>query len=73
MEGDLTLGGEHTTQYTDDVLQNCIPETCINLLTNVTQVKFFKKTQANVSENKGIKEFQKRKNFKKERTANAEH
>ena len=23
MEGDLTWGGEHTIQYTDDVLQNC--------------------------------------------------
>ena len=22
MEGDLTLGGEHTVQYTDDELQN---------------------------------------------------
>ena len=23
MEGDLNLGGEHTIQYTGDVLQNC--------------------------------------------------
>ena len=36
MEGDLTLGDEHTVQYTDDVLQKCIPETYIILLTNVT-------------------------------------
>ena len=37
MEGDLTWGGEHTVQYTDDVLENCItPETYIILLTNVT-------------------------------------
>ena len=26
MEGDLTWGGEHTPQYTDDVSQNCTPE-----------------------------------------------
>ena len=25
MEGDLTLDGEHTIQYTDDVLQICRP------------------------------------------------
>ena len=38
MGGDLTWGGEHTIQYTDDGLQNCIPETYIILLTNVTQI-----------------------------------
>ena len=37
-EGDFTLGGEHTIQYTDDVLQNCTLETYIILLTNVTPV-----------------------------------
>ena len=31
-EGDLTSGDEHTVQYTDDVLQNWTPETCIILL-----------------------------------------
>ena len=36
MEGDLTWGGEHTVQYTDDVLQSCTPETYASLLTNVT-------------------------------------
>ena len=25
------LGGKHTTQYTDDILQNCTIETCITL------------------------------------------
>ena len=40
MEGDLTWGGEHTIQYTDIVLQNCVPETYILLLANVTPVKF---------------------------------
>ena len=39
-EGDLTWGGEHTIQYTDIVLQNCVPETYILLLANVTPVKF---------------------------------
>ena len=36
MEGDSTLGGEHIVQYTDDVLQNCTPETYVILSTNVT-------------------------------------
>ena len=36
MEGDLTLDGEHIIQYTNDILQNCTPETYIILLTNVT-------------------------------------
>lgn len=27
MEEDQASGGQHTMQYTDDVLQNCIPET----------------------------------------------
>ena len=42
MEGDLTWGGEHTIQYTDDVLLNCTPETCIILLTNVTPINSIK-------------------------------
>ena len=42
MEGDLTLGGEHTTQYIDDVLQNRTPETYIIILTNVTPIKSIK-------------------------------
>ena len=36
MENDLTLGGGYTMQYTDDVSQNCIPETYVILLTNDT-------------------------------------
>ena len=39
MEGDLTQGGEHTVQYTDDVLQNCTPETSTISLTNDTPIK----------------------------------
>ena len=38
MEGDLTLGGEHPEQYTDDVLRNCTPENYVILLTNVTPI-----------------------------------
>ena len=33
MDGDLTWSGKHRIQYRDDVLYNCIPETCIVLLT----------------------------------------
>ena len=43
MEGDLTLGGEHTIQYTDNVLENCIPETYVILLVNVTPINSVKK------------------------------
>ena len=52
MEGDLTWGGEHTVQYTDDVLQNCTPETYIILLNNVTTINSIKK----VKKSKKIKE-----------------
>ena len=44
MEGGLTVDGEHTTQHTDDVLQNCTTEIYTILLTNVTpihSIKFF--------------------------------
>ena len=68
MERHLTQGGEHTMQYTDDVLQNCALKTCMILLTNaipqnLTQVhlnnfpnKFnnFKKT-FNIIKHHGIK------------------
>lgn len=43
MEGDLTYGGKHTMQYTEDVLQNCILETCIILFTKVTPTNSTKK------------------------------
>ena len=33
-EGEQLLGSEHTVQCTDDVLQNCTPETYRMLLTN---------------------------------------
>ena len=39
MEGDWTCGGgEHTIQYTDDLSQNCTPESYVILLTNVTPI-----------------------------------
>lgn len=37
-EGDWTLGGEHTMQYRNGLLQNCICGTYIMLLTNVSPV-----------------------------------
>ena len=44
VEGDLTLGGEHTIQYANDVLQNCTLEPYIILLTSVTPINsVFKK------------------------------
>ena len=43
MEGDLTWGGEHTVQCTDDVLWNRAPEAYIIGLTNVTRINSIKK------------------------------
>ena len=42
MEGDLTLGGEHTTQYTVNVLYKCTPENYMILLTSVTPINSIK-------------------------------
>ena len=44
MKGDLTLGVEHTMQYTCDVLLNCILETCMVLLTDVTPICYLTTT-----------------------------
>ena len=41
-DGDLTCGGEHTIECTDDVLQNCAPETCIILSTSATPTNSIK-------------------------------
>lgn len=38
MEEDQSLGGEHSMEYTDIVLQSCTPEIYIVLLTNVTPI-----------------------------------
>ena len=40
---DLTLGGEHMMQYSDDELWNCTLETCMVLLTNVTPINLIRK------------------------------
>ena len=42
MEGDLISAGEHTIQYTVDVLQNCALKTYIILLTNATPINTIK-------------------------------
>ena len=55
MEIDMTWGGEHTVQYTDDVLQSCTPETNIILLTNITPINsifFNKRGKQNIQRNK---------------------
>ena len=42
MEGDLTSSREHTIQYTDNIVQNCILEIYTILLTNVTLINSIK-------------------------------
>ena len=45
-EGDgrrINLDGEHTMQYTNDVLENCTLETYMILLINVTPINSIKK------------------------------
>ena len=42
MEGDLTWGGEYAREHTDDVVQNCTPETYIILLTKVNPINSIK-------------------------------
>ena len=49
MEGYLTWGGECTVQYTDDVLQDCTPETYVLLLTSVITTKFNKKQKQSLT------------------------
>ena len=41
-EGDLTVGGEYTIQYADDILWNCAPDSYIILLTTVTPINSLK-------------------------------
>lgn len=45
MKGDLNWDGKHTIQCEEDVWQNCVPETCIILLTNETPINSIKKFQ----------------------------
>lgn len=42
-EGALTLCGEHTTQYAEDVLLNRTVEAYVILLTSVTPIRLIKK------------------------------
>ena len=49
MKGDLTLGGEHTIQYTDDALQNCTLESYIILLTNVNPINSIKMKKGEIN------------------------
>lgn len=37
-DGDQTLGGGHSMQFTDDVLQNCTCETYVMLLISATPI-----------------------------------
>ena len=43
---EMTWGGEHTVQYTDDVLQNYTPETYIILLTSATPINSIKNNRS---------------------------
>ena len=47
MEGDLARGGEHTVQYTDEVLLSRAPETYIIILTDVTLINSIKSKNIN--------------------------
>lgn len=38
MEVDLAWDGERVRQHMDDALQNCTLQTCVVLLTHVTQI-----------------------------------
>ena len=52
MKGNLTWGGEHTIEYTDEVLYNCIPEIYIILLTNaspINSIKLFFKSKKKIA------------------------
>ena len=42
-EGDLTWGGDHTIQCTDDVLCKYVPETCLTSLTSITPINSLKR------------------------------
>ena len=45
-DGDQTSGAKHTMEYTEDVSLNCILETYIMLLTNVTPINLIKKIKS---------------------------
>lgn len=51
IDTDLTWDCEHTIQCTDDMYQNCAPETYINLLNSVTAINPFTKSINNSNKN----------------------
>ena len=55
MEGDLTWGGAHTIQCTDDILCTCTPETYMILLTNVTPTNSINKESIFYTLHSGIR------------------
>ena len=48
VEEDLTLEGGHSMKYADDVKQNCMLQTYIIVLINVTPVNFNIKNQRQI-------------------------
>ena len=52
LERDLICGGKYTLQHTDDVLYNCVPESYIILLTNVTPINSIYKNKSLLTEQK---------------------
>ena len=54
IERDLTRGGEHTVQCTDDVLWNCAAEICMFLLTSVTLINLTKKGKNKITKSQII-------------------
>ena len=53
MDGDLTWGGEHTTQGTGDVLWNCAPGPCTIQSASVTPINSVKRMRAKKESFKG--------------------
>lgn len=54
MEGELSLGVQHTMQHIDDALQNCTSGTYISLPANVTAINLILKKDKNFPISNGI-------------------
>lgn len=52
MDRNMTWGGEHPVQCTDDVLYNCAPEACIIFLTNAIIINPIKREKITELENR---------------------
>ena len=59
----LDLGGEDIVQCTEDVLWDCVPETCIILLTSISPINSIKSEKKEVGTEQGGREI--KKNIKK--------